>query len=127
MASELTKARISRGVCKSHSDRANKRLSNCLKELEEQDPCDISVEQMGGLEVFVQKAQDSLTKYEESVVRCLGLEEIKVEKQSEDDNFLQMVDLEEEVEGLNYRVGGQKGESEFHETFRQSIASKYPP
>ena len=50
-------------------------FKSCLKELEETEPADISVEEIGGLEVFVQKAQDALNNYEESVIKCLELEE----------------------------------------------------
>ena len=108
MASELTRARISRGVQKSYSERANKRLKTSLKELEETEPADISVEEIGGLDGFVQMAQDALNKFEESVIKCLELEKVKVENQSEDENLIIKVDLEDEMQGLIYRVNGLK-------------------
>ena len=74
--SEISKSRKSRGMLRTNTAKALDRLGKYLESLEKKEAVAITIAEMGSLEGLNRRTRETLGKYEESIVRCLDLEDV---------------------------------------------------
>ena len=107
---ELTKARMSRGQLKTSCGKALEALNDYLKDLEKDDPKDITTAQLGTLEVKEKKGRQAVEKYNDSVVKCLILEDIPEEEQEDDEHVVHVSEYEDGLDEIECRIGALRAQ-----------------
>ena len=101
---ELQKAKISRGVLANNTEKQISQLNICLKE--QQAKPDVLKNNLRSLEMLIQKTKDTLTKYEESVIRCLHLGKVDEDLWEADEHIIRKGKCEDTLAVIEFDAVG---------------------